>query len=498
MTDDGRVVLVGFWRAVGNSETLNPAVDEFLGYATQGSGTWALNVSTAGFGSGNSRFFAQAIDDEGAAGNVVTATATLGTAAVLDDLGLGYSETGTGWTSATATGDVGGEHRQHAAGSGGDAAAQWTFAGLPDGFYEVGATWSASAALAPDATFNVLSGGNVVATTSVDQQVAPQGFSAQGRSWQELGSFYVSNHDVTVVLSDAAGGAVAADAIYLIDPPSISSVEASPSTLLPGDSLTLTAQGVTTYDSGTTIAGVEFYAQEGYNEQDLGAGTSDGNGNWTLSGISTFAFPPGPVTYTAIATDDQGRTGSYSCNGDVAEPYISGSSSVNGGATYTLSLNSEYASIDHWNVNWGDNTSDTVSGADAYYGVSHVYHAILQPIRVNNQPIHDHATATDSNGGSSNTNTVDVCVTELPPVVTISSALARRGPVILPMVSVSDPENLAPTNWQVFWGDGNTSSGPWSSWPPTHTYPGGGGTYYPSTSRSKTPTEPGGRATQRR
>ena len=85
----------------------------------------------------------------------------MGLAAILDNGGLGYSETGQGWTTQTATGDVGGSHREHAAGSG-EATAQWAFEGLPDGYYRVCINWSAAADQASNAPFSIYDGTELI------------------------------------------------------------------------------------------------------------------------------------------------------------------------------------------------------------------------------------------------------------------------------------------------------------------------------------------------
>ena len=49
----------------------------------------------------------------------------------------------------------------------------------------------------------------------VNQQLAPQGFSDQGSTWQDLGTFTITGNQLVVQLSDNANGYVLADAIRI-------------------------------------------------------------------------------------------------------------------------------------------------------------------------------------------------------------------------------------------------------------------------------------------
>ena len=463
--DDGHVASVVFWRDTDHNAILDPAIDQQLGNGVESSDGWTLDVSTAGFGKGDQRYFARAVDNDGVAGSVVTATGSVGLAAVLDDLGLGYQEIGEGWTSATAACDAGGEHRQHVSGSG-ENRALWQFQDLPAGVYRVGVTWTASESLASDATFKMYDGTNVVGLTSVDQRVAPAGFEAEGRVWRELGTFFVSNGNVTVELTDAADGIVAADAVYLIDPPTIASVEASPYNLAREGQLTLTAQSVSTADPYAEIAGVDFwrdvngnYAADPGTDQYLGAASHvSGTSDWALTDCPTGNFPPGSQVYLAVASDWQGRSGSQWAVGNVTSPGIVGASGANLGDTYTLHLDAQSASIGQWTVDWGDG-SQVISGGSQ--DVTHAYGSSSCSYTIA-------ATATDSNNQTTSTNTIGVAINSPPSVSIYGSSMVEQYSSYSIGIYAGDPDNNLTGAWSVGWGDGSSDSGDGS--PPSSLY----------------------------
>jgi hypothetical protein len=80
--------------------------------------------------------------------------------------------------------------------------------------------------------------------------------------------------------------------------PTIANFKVSPLTEPFGDSVELTATGVT--DASSKIATVAFYLQSGASRVLLGNGTNPGAGKWTLT-ASTLGLPPGLYTYVAIA-----------------------------------------------------------------------------------------------------------------------------------------------------------------------------------------------------
>jgi hypothetical protein len=95
------------------------------------------------------------------------------------------------------------------------ATATWTFTGLTPGQYRIAATWPGSSLNATDAPFSILSGGNLVASTKVNQQRAASTFTNSGASWQNLGAFTITGNTLTVRLNSSATGRVIADAIRI-------------------------------------------------------------------------------------------------------------------------------------------------------------------------------------------------------------------------------------------------------------------------------------------
>ncbi|HLJ91942.1 MAG TPA: DUF1800 family protein [Gemmataceae bacterium] len=132
---------------------------------------------------------------------------------VSDDGGPTFSTAGGSWQATPGPGFQGGA-TVAPAGVGGNTAT-WTFPNLTPGLYRVMATWPANANQADNAPFTLLDGATVIATTAVNQQLAPVGLSDGATTWQDLGSigFPVSTGTLTVSLSDNADGNVLADAV---------------------------------------------------------------------------------------------------------------------------------------------------------------------------------------------------------------------------------------------------------------------------------------------
>ena len=98
-----------------------------------------------------------------------------------------------------------------AAGAGNTATWDFTGVGLPDGTYQVSATWSAHPNRATNAPYTI---NGVPVPGGVDQTVAPGDFVSDGGSWEVLGNVAVAGGVLVVELPDAgANGFVLADAI---------------------------------------------------------------------------------------------------------------------------------------------------------------------------------------------------------------------------------------------------------------------------------------------
>jgi subtilisin family serine protease/subtilisin-like proprotein convertase family protein len=134
--------------------------------------------------------------------------------AVVDDGDAGFSLTGN-WS--TATSGFGNDRRLAAAGSG-TAVATWSFSNLAAGQYRISATWNNPATnRANDAPYSIreTSSGPSLLTATVNQRLAPSGFSEGGVLWQDLGTVIISGDSLVIRLSNSTTGLVTADAIRI-------------------------------------------------------------------------------------------------------------------------------------------------------------------------------------------------------------------------------------------------------------------------------------------
>ncbi len=132
---------------------------------------------------------------------------------IIDNGDIGYTTVGTWmrWNGQGYYSDV----DESLAGTGADVAS-WTFAGLLPGQYQVAATWSAFSNRASNSPFAVYDGPSELATIRVNQRVAPNDFSSEGTSWEQLGDTYaITGTTLAVRLSDDANGNLNADAIRI-------------------------------------------------------------------------------------------------------------------------------------------------------------------------------------------------------------------------------------------------------------------------------------------
>ncbi|MCP4377423.1 MAG: fibro-slime domain-containing protein, partial [bacterium] len=214
---DDSIDSVSFYRDANADGQLNTLTDTFLGTSDVDVDGWEIVVSPSSWAVGTHTFFAQAMDTSGATGPAITEQRELIHAATIDNSDVGYSETGSGWTSGVADG-YGPDHRQSDGGLG-DNKATWTFENMTVGAtYTVYATWSAEPSLATDAPFAVYDGVEHEGTTRVDQRQNPVDLQHAGSVWKSLGVFVVDSDTLTVELSDDADGPVRADAVRVVDP----------------------------------------------------------------------------------------------------------------------------------------------------------------------------------------------------------------------------------------------------------------------------------------
>ena len=134
---------------------------------------------------------------------------------IVDDGDTPYMEKGN-WQTVQGFGY--GEHERVARGKKGSRSlAQWTFAGIPPGTYDVYVTWQVPRMRAPldkKATFTVGEQKKKLARVSVDQRKNPHGSRHEG--WQKIGSWHFSHTPITIQLTPSAPNrSVLADAILL-------------------------------------------------------------------------------------------------------------------------------------------------------------------------------------------------------------------------------------------------------------------------------------------
>jgi hypothetical protein len=134
---------------------------------------------------------------------------------VIDDGDAGY--TTNGFVAGAATG-FGGDHDTSSPGA--NKTATWSFTGLEPGIYAVAATWTHAADRATDAPFTVRDGtatGTVRINRDINQEVAPNDFTADAFGWETLGVLQPTGTSVTVQLTDVgANQLVVADAVRLV------------------------------------------------------------------------------------------------------------------------------------------------------------------------------------------------------------------------------------------------------------------------------------------
>jgi len=173
------------------------AVDDVLLDATQ---TVTITGSAPGFLSGSTTV--SVLDDELPAFSQV-----------IDNSQAGFTIVSGSW----GTGPVGylGNNRHNVAGTGADKA-RWTFTGLSPGQYRVAATWPEGTNRATNSPFTVFQGTTPLATVPINQELAPNDFSALGVGWEDLGGPYtITGSTLVVELTDQANEYVIADAIRI-------------------------------------------------------------------------------------------------------------------------------------------------------------------------------------------------------------------------------------------------------------------------------------------
>jgi hypothetical protein len=123
-----------------------------------------------------------------------------------------FLSTGT-WTTA-ASGAFGSSRVSSSAAGSGSSTATWSLPVAP-GNYEVDATWTPSASLSANVTYNIYDGTTLLKSVSVDQQNAPSGVTDEGINWTTLGDFTITTQLTVTVANTAGDGQVCADTVRL-------------------------------------------------------------------------------------------------------------------------------------------------------------------------------------------------------------------------------------------------------------------------------------------
>ncbi|QGQ22586.1 choice-of-anchor D domain-containing protein [Gimesia benthica] len=238
---------------------------------------------------------------------------------IIDNGDFGYSTSGAAWNREVRTwgDDTQYFQRDQDVLLGGDLpgtnTATWTFENLGAGTYQVASHWLNHSGYASNAQITIagIEGGPI--TVTLDQRFYPQGFSADGSIWQELGNFQVAaGNTLTVTISDdGANGNLAADAMRLeLIPPGLTAPEIDVAA-----GTTALTSGVSSIDLGTAFFGETLsqtftVTNTGTNTLNLGAITLPGLGEYTVSsGPGTTTLFAGQSTTFEISFNSTGAAG---------------------------------------------------------------------------------------------------------------------------------------------------------------------------------------------
>ena len=138
----------------------------------------------------------QFVNPAGPDGILGFGTGSIGAATIIDDGGIGYSETGS-WM--TVPGGYGNGADRQPTGNYTGATANYTYTGLtPGGYYEIAATWPADGDTS--AVYSIQSGVQMPLTVTVNQGIPSAGFMDAGGVWQPLGVFRADSSTLTVTM----------------------------------------------------------------------------------------------------------------------------------------------------------------------------------------------------------------------------------------------------------------------------------------------------------
>ncbi|MFM9995089.1 MAG: S8 family serine peptidase [Phycisphaerales bacterium] len=142
--------------------------------------------------------------------DIVLTGAVSGPTTFIDDGGAGFTQVGP-WT--TTAGGYLNDGRTTPSGGGANIAA-WTFPALPAGLYRVSVTFAPETTHATNALFTIHNGAITAGKRFMNQRVAPDDRTDQGRAWEDVGVFHLNaGHPLIVRLTNKANGPVIADGV---------------------------------------------------------------------------------------------------------------------------------------------------------------------------------------------------------------------------------------------------------------------------------------------
>ncbi len=177
-------------------------------------------------------------------------------------------------------------------------AATFSFTNLTPGLYRVSTTWVPFQQRATDAPYTIYdgtAGGTVLRTVEVNQRLAPNDFTTEGSTWEDLDIIRISGTTLTVQLTEGSNGDVVADAVR------VERLPGQPEIALE-DSLGASLLDRGTFDFGSVAAGgtsSETFTLRNLGEVDLTLATLRLPTSFVLTaGPSSPVAPGGSTTFT--------------------------------------------------------------------------------------------------------------------------------------------------------------------------------------------------------
>lgn len=152
--------------------------------------------------------------------------------------------------------------------------------------------------------------------------------------------------------------------------------------------------------------------------------------------------------YFAQAIDNtSGTSDSVSVPNTVLGPSLTGNSTTNEGATYTLNLDPNgFTAINQWTINWGDRSALENVTSSLPIDIPHVYADGPNTFTI----------STTANSGAYTANTLIVNVQNVAPYLAASGAtIVNEGATYTLNLTSSDPGDDTILRWTIDWGDGN-------------------------------------------